>query len=63
MFRFCGVLILILGSVEVASADERPNVLLLVSDDHRADVLGCAGHPIVQTPNIDRLALEGVRFE
>ena len=63
VFRFHAVLILILFSFEVALADERPNVLLLVSDDHRADVLGCAGHPIVQTPNLDRLALEGVRFD
>ncbi len=40
-----------------------PNVLVLVSDDHRADVLGCAGHPIVKTPHLDRLAAEGARFE
>jgi len=30
---------------------------------HRADVMGCAGHPIVKTPTLDRLAKEGVRFE
>lgn len=40
-----------------------PNVLLIMSDQHRADVLGCAGDPVVQTPNIDRLASEGIRFE
>ncbi|MCP4013931.1 MAG: sulfatase-like hydrolase/transferase, partial [Phycisphaeraceae bacterium] len=39
------------------------NVVVIVSDDHRADVLGCAGHPIVRTPNLDRLAADGVRFE
>jgi len=38
------------------------NVLLLVTDQHRADCLGCSGHPIVRTPNIDRLAAGGVRF-
>jgi len=41
----------------------RPNVLLLYADDQRNLTLGAAGHPIVKTPNIDRLANEGVRFE
>jgi choline-sulfatase len=39
-----------------------PNILLLFSDQHRADAMGCAGDPIVQTPNLDRLAAEGVHF-
>ena len=34
----------------------RPNFLLLYADDQRNHTLGCAGHPIVKTPNIDRLA-------
>ncbi|PHQ41597.1 hypothetical protein Z052_13920 [Halorubrum sp. C191] len=38
------------------------NVLLILSDEHRPDALGCAGHPHVETPNIDRLAADGVRF-
>ena len=42
---------------------DRPNILFLFSDQHRADALGCAGHPVVKTPNLDRLAGEGVRFE
>ena len=41
----------------------RPNVVFLFSDQHRADALGCAGHPVVKTPNLDRLAASGVRFE
>jgi arylsulfatase A-like enzyme len=45
-----------------ARADERPNILFLFADDQRYDTLGCAGHPIVQTPTIDRLAAKGVRF-
>src|SRR5579872_1970742 len=45
-----------------ARADERPNILFLFADDQRYDTLGCAGHPIVQTPTIDRLAARGVRF-
>lgn len=43
--------------------DSRPNILLVYADDQRNHTLGCAGHPIVQTPNIDRLAKSGVRFE
>jgi arylsulfatase A-like enzyme len=42
---------------------DRPNILLLMADQHRADILGCAGDLVVRTPNIDRLASEGIRFE
>src|SRR5690606_34961955 len=38
------------------------NVLILLSDEHNARVMGCAGHPLVQTPRLDRLAREGTRF-
>lgn len=42
---------------------EKPlNILLLYADDWRHDVLGIAGHPVVKTPVLDRLAAEGVRF-
>jgi arylsulfatase A-like enzyme len=40
----------------------RPNILWLMTDEHRADAMHCAGHPCVTTPNLDRLAREGVRF-
>jgi hypothetical protein len=42
---------------------KRPNFLFLISDQHRAADLGCYGHPIVKTPNIDNLAKQGTRFE
>jgi choline-sulfatase len=42
--------------------DTPENVLLIMSDEHRPDALGCAGHPTVRTPTIDRLADEGTRF-
>jgi len=45
------------------AAASSPNILLLYADDQRNHTLGCAGHPIVKTPNIDRLAASGVRFE
>jgi arylsulfatase A-like enzyme len=40
----------------------QPNIIFLLTDDHRADALGCAGNPIIQTPNIDALATNGIRF-
>jgi len=43
--------------------DKQPNFLLIITDQHRADHLGCYGNPIVKTPNIDRLAASGARFE
>ncbi|MCU1457913.1 MAG: hypothetical protein JWL73_2005, partial [Actinomycetia bacterium] len=43
-------------------SDRPPNILLVMSDQHRADMLGCAGDAAVQTPNLDGLAAEGVRF-
>lgn len=42
--------------------DPRPNVLLITIDTLRADYLGCYGSPDVESPNIDRLAVEGVQF-
>ncbi len=44
------------------TARRRPNIIVLLADDQRWDSLGCAGNPIVRTPNIDRLAAGGVRF-
>jgi len=40
-----------------------PNIVWVFLDQCRADVLGCYGHPFIQTPNIDRLAASGVLFE
>ena len=38
------------------------NLLILMSDEHQARALGCAGHPLVQTPHLDALAARGTRF-
>ncbi|MBN1489629.1 MAG: sulfatase [Phycisphaerae bacterium] len=42
---------------------DRPNILWIVSDDHAAYVTGCYGNPLAHTPNIDRLAARGIRFD
>ena len=39
-----------------------PNIVIVLTDDQRADALGCAGNPILQTPRMDALAESGVRF-
>jgi iduronate 2-sulfatase len=50
------------AAVGLQLAAGRPNVLFIMSDDLNDD-MGAFGHPIVQTPNIDRLAAQGVRFD
>jgi arylsulfatase A-like enzyme len=45
------------------AARKQPNIIMLVTDDHRADALGCAGNRIIKTPNMDDLAENGVRFK
>ena len=42
---------------------DRPNFLFIITDQHRADHLGCYGNPVVRTPHIDGLASSGTRFE
>jgi N-sulfoglucosamine sulfohydrolase len=41
---------------------QAPNVILFVADDHGTDALGCYGNRVIKTPNLDRLASEGVKF-
>ncbi|MGI6381572.1 MAG: sulfatase-like hydrolase/transferase [Anaerolineae bacterium] len=40
----------------------RPNILLFFTDQQRADTIHAGGNPVIRTPNLDRLASEGVRF-
>lgn len=44
-------------------ATTRPNVLWFMTDQHRHDAVGYAGHPDVRTPHLDRLAAQGIRFD
>jgi arylsulfatase A-like enzyme len=40
-----------------------PNIVFILGDNHNAGTMGCAGHPFIRTPGMDRLAKEGVLFE
>jgi arylsulfatase len=51
------------GLAVAAPPDPKWNLLIITNDQHRADCVGCYGNPVVRTPNTDRLAAEGVRFD
>ncbi|NOX56800.1 MAG: sulfatase [Planctomycetes bacterium] len=59
---FASILFLSLGVYTADAAEKPPNIVLIISDDQAWTDFGCMGHPVVKTPNIDRLAAEGVLF-
>ncbi len=62
--QFVALLIaLLLGGVAARTADSRPNLVFIIADDMGTEDCGAYGHPHIRTPNIDRLAREGMRFE
>lgn len=56
-------LFLTFASAAARAEVENPNILFIVSDDLSASALGCYGNEVCLTPNLDRLAREGVKFE
>ncbi len=50
------------AGLSLSEEKRRPNIVFILSDDHRWDVMSCMRHPVIKTPNMDRLAKEGVRF-
>lgn len=53
---------LLLACAKNAPADDRPNVVIIYADDLGWGDLGCYGNPTIRTPNLDRMAAEGIRF-
>jgi arylsulfatase A-like enzyme len=47
---------------ESSASPDCPNVLIICVDQMRADHMGCAGNPVIRTPNLDRLAARGTHF-
>ncbi len=63
--RFLGASAGLLSSARAGrgqSAKRPPNIVFLMTDNHRWDLLGCAGNRIIRTPHIDKLAERGIRF-
>ncbi len=52
----------LVGKRLLAAEQKKPNVVLIVADDHGREAVGCYGNPVIKTPNLDKLASEGVRF-
>ena len=61
-FYFLAGLCLLFSST-ISSADQKSNIVLLLADDMGYGDLGCYGSPIVQSPNLDKLASQGIRLE
>lgn len=55
--------LIIFFNVTYSVADDRPNIIFLMTDDQNVRSLGCYGAPGVKTPNIDALAADGVAFD
>ncbi len=51
-----------LGRQTGRGSGARPNILLIMSDDHSAEFTGCYGNPVIRTPNLDRFAAQGARL-
>src|SRR5690349_15674109 len=63
-----GLAVVVIGMLGAASVpawaqEKRPNILYIMADDHASHALSCYGSKINQTPNLDRLASQGMRFE
>lgn len=65
MFRAFLFFLLILPFAQpaVSQSGEMPNIIFIIADDVSWNDIGCYGNPFVKTPNIDRLAREGIRFD
>ena len=48
---------------EINARDHRPNIIFIMTDDHTSQAMSCYGSQLIETPNMDRLAEEGMRFD
>ena len=45
------------------AVQERPNIIFIMTDDHTTQAMSCYGGRLLETPNMDRIAEEGIRFD
>lgn len=62
MGRSCLMALIFGGALACEAADTPPNVIFILTDDQRWDSLGCSGNADLKTPELDRLASQGIRF-
>jgi arylsulfatase A-like enzyme len=62
LFLVLALLFLTAQPGRAAEPPAKPNIVFILTDDQRWDMMACAGNPIIQTPNMDALAKDGVRF-
>jgi arylsulfatase A-like enzyme len=60
--HYCLLAIALLLLASPAVAAEKPNLVVIVADDMRPDCIAALGHPVIKTPNLDRLVREGTAF-
>jgi len=58
-----GSLMLARSAFTLQTQARKPNILVIISDEHNAGVLGCCGNEIIRTPNLDKLAAKGITFD
>jgi arylsulfatase A-like enzyme len=63
LLLFCSPVLLLFCSTALVLAVDQPNILFIMSDDHAFQAVSAYGGALNQTPNIDRIAREGVRFD
>jgi arylsulfatase A-like enzyme len=56
------VVIFFLSNISSAKETELPNFIFILTDDQSYGMMGCTGNPIVPTPQLDKLATEGILF-
>ena len=61
--RFLAAALVFAGGAAHGAPAKRPNIILLLPEQMRASAMGVAGNPDAQSPIIDRLAREGIRFK
>ena len=62
-FKGLCVLVLSLFFASCSSVEEKPNIILIIADDMNWDDCGAYGHKTIRTPNLDKMAAEGMRFD